>query len=130
MATAGSTSSSAGQSAQAATPGEAYRWFLAWAVALLAVALINRSRIGHVIVYYVLALMLAFLFVTQAQWFAGALLPLSNPQKAAQEAAGPTGNAVLSGLTTAGQQAQQAPTPAQIGQQIGQSAGQIAATWG
>lgn len=122
----GSTSGGGGGAADAngATPAEAYRWFLAWGVALLAVALINRSRLGHVIVYYVLALMLLFLFVTQASWFAQALLPLSNPQKAAQANAGPLGNALLNGLTTAGQQAQQAPTPTQVGQQIGQQIGQ------
>lgn len=55
----------------------AYRVLLAWAVALLLLGIANRSRVGHVTIYYLLALALFFLIVTQYRWFASVLQPIT-----------------------------------------------------
>ena len=65
------TPANAGQSA--------YQWLLAWAIILVLMNLINRTRVGHVTIYYSLWLMLVFLLVTQYQFFAKALEPLNTP---------------------------------------------------
>ena len=55
-----------------------YRWLLAWAVLILVLFLLNKSRIGHLIIYYSLVLMLLFLIVTQYKWFVGVLAPFGS----------------------------------------------------
>lgn len=54
-----------------------YRWLLAWAVVLVLVGLANRTRVGHAALYYLLALMLLFLVVTQYRWLTWALSPIT-----------------------------------------------------
>lgn len=54
-----------------------FRWLLAWTVVLLVLWLINKTSLGHVALYYLLALSLVFLVVTQYKWFAQALAPLT-----------------------------------------------------
>ena len=56
-----------------------YQWLIAWAIMLVLLNLINRTRIGHVTIYYSLWLMLLFLIVTQYQFIASALAPLDTP---------------------------------------------------
>lgn len=60
-------------------PATAYAWLLAWLLVILVLALANRTRIGHTLIYYALVLALVFLIVTQAQWFAAALAPFGTP---------------------------------------------------
>lgn len=55
-----------------------YRWILAWVVMLVALSVFNRTRMGHVIIYYSLALSLLLVFATQYQWFTWALAPLGS----------------------------------------------------
>ncbi len=64
--------------AAAETSGaEAYRLVLAWSVALALGMLLNKTRVGHVAIYYGLCLLLLLLVVTQADWFADALSPIT-----------------------------------------------------
>ncbi|MGZ6392508.1 MAG: hypothetical protein ACXWQZ_24990 [Ktedonobacterales bacterium] len=53
------------------------RWVIAWAVVLLLLGLLNRTRLGHTLIYYALALMLLLLVVTQYKWFANVLQPIT-----------------------------------------------------
>lgn len=62
---------------------DAYHWLVAWAVILIILYFLNRTRLGHVIIYYFLALMLFFLVVTQYRFFAAALAPFNRLDKAA-----------------------------------------------
>lgn len=52
-----------------------FRWLVAWLVLLLILAALSRTRFGQVVIYYALALMLLFLFVTQFHFVAQALAP-------------------------------------------------------
>ena len=54
-----------------------FRWLLAWGVVLMLAGLANRSRVGHLLIYYGLVLMLFLLIVTQYQWFSNALAPIT-----------------------------------------------------
>jgi hypothetical protein len=56
-----------------------YKWLLAWIVAIVILTLINKTRVGHVFIYYWLWLLILFLFVTQYQFMANALEPLGTP---------------------------------------------------
>lgn len=42
-----------------------YQWLLAWFLMILILTLINKTRIGHVFIYYWLWTLIFFLFVTQ-----------------------------------------------------------------
>lgn len=53
------------------------RWVIAWAVVIMVLALINRTRLGHTLIYYALALMLLLLLVTQYKWVANVLSPIT-----------------------------------------------------
>lgn len=55
---------------------DAYRWMLAWAVAIVLLSLLNKTRLGHVLIYYWLWLLILFLVVTQYKFIASALAPL------------------------------------------------------
>ena len=57
-----------------------FAWLLAWSVMILFFVLINKTRLGHVVIYYSLWLMLAFLLVTQYQAIGNVLKPLSASQ--------------------------------------------------
>lgn len=58
----------------------AFRYLAAWAVALVLLALINRSHLGHAIIYYLLVLALATLVLTESLRINELLLPLEGPQ--------------------------------------------------
>lgn len=66
----------------ASSGASTYRWLLAWAVVLVLGGLANRSRVGHVAIYYALVLALFFLFVTQFQWLATVLSPITGQSTA------------------------------------------------
>ena len=79
MASATATSATAASAAPADLSGGAamFRWLLAWAVVLMLAGLANRSRVGHMLLYYLMVLALVFLIVTQYRWFANALAPIT-----------------------------------------------------
>ena len=56
----------------------AFAWLLAWTVMGTLLWLLNRTRIGHLIVYYLLVLMIVLLLVTNAGQFAQALKPFTD----------------------------------------------------
>lgn len=58
---------------------DAYKWIVAWLVAIVILSLLNKTRLGHVAIYYWLWLLIIFLFVTQYQYIVGALGPLGTP---------------------------------------------------
>lgn len=57
--------------------GSAYAQLLAWVVLGVFIWLINKTRVGHTIIYYSLVLMLFLLVVTQYQQIAASLKPIS-----------------------------------------------------
>jgi hypothetical protein len=62
----------------AATPGAyTFRWLLAWGVFLVILSLVNRTRVGHVTIYYLLVLALLLLLVTQFGWLSQVLQPVA-----------------------------------------------------
>lgn len=79
------------QNGLGSTLGSAYRYLLAWAVGIVLLALLNRSRLGHALIYYTLILMIAFLVVTQAPYIAAALAPLSEGDGPLEEPGPPGG---------------------------------------
>jgi len=52
-----------------------FQWIVAWLVLLILLALLNRTKFGHVLIYYSLVVMLIFLLVTNYKWFAGVMAP-------------------------------------------------------
>lgn len=78
---------------QAATSGQisAFGWILAWSVGIVLLTIIARTRIGHAFLYYVFALFLLFLIVSNYFWIAQALAPfhaLAQPAPAQQSGGG------------------------------------------
>lgn len=63
-----------------------YRYLVGWAVFLMGLSLINRTRTGHTILYYMLVLMIFFTFVTQYKFIAQVLQPISEPLPEGDEA--------------------------------------------
>jgi hypothetical protein len=57
----------------------AYRWLLAWTVLFTFLWVLTKSTIGYAAVYYALALILLFLFATNAKGISDALAPLQSP---------------------------------------------------
>lgn len=53
-----------------------YKWLLSWAVAIAILTLLNKTRLGHVFIYYWLWMLILFLFVTQYKFIVSALQPL------------------------------------------------------
>ncbi len=72
------TSSTAPDGTGASDWQQDWRWLVAWAMLILLLVAINKTRIGAVITYYALALMLIFLIVTQFRFFSDALAPFAN----------------------------------------------------
>lgn len=58
--------------------GTAFAWLLAWTVMGVILWALNRTRIGHIVIYYLLVLMIVLLLVTNAGWFAQALQPFTD----------------------------------------------------
>lgn len=58
--------------------GTAFAWLLAWTVMGIILWALNRTRIGHLVIYYLLVLMIVLLLVTNAGWFAQALQPFTD----------------------------------------------------
>lgn len=54
----------------------AYKWLLAWIVAIVLLSLLNKTRLGHVLIYYWLWLLIIFLLVTQYKFIANVLAPI------------------------------------------------------
>jgi uncharacterized membrane protein YgcG len=65
-------------SAPAGTGASLLRWLLAWIVIGAFLALLNRSRWGHTIIYYSLILCIVLLALTQYQWISWALQPFQS----------------------------------------------------
>lgn len=58
---------------------DTYKWLLAWFIAIILLTLVNKTRIGHVFIYYWLGLLILFLLVTQYKFIVAALGPISQP---------------------------------------------------
>jgi hypothetical protein len=59
--------------------GSAYRWLIGWGVMLVFLSLFNKTRVGHVMLYYSIWLLLLFLVVTQYKFITAALGPVGEP---------------------------------------------------
>src|SRR5690348_7684224 len=93
-------------------PGDidAYRWLLAWVILIFTLALLNRSRLGHAIMYYALALMLILLVVVNYGFFAWALAPFQFIGRAVNPGARDTSSTATTGAASG--------TPQPIGEAI------------
>ena len=70
----------------------AYRWLLAWGAIILILIGMTRFKIGYVIVYYLAALTLLFIVLTQYQGIAWVLAPFNNlPNSVAGQGAATNG---------------------------------------
>jgi len=74
-----------------ASDANAVSWLLAWGVLIVLLVLINRTKLGQTITYYVLALAVLFLVLTQYKFIAATLAPFSQSQQAVTENASNTG---------------------------------------
>lgn len=61
--------------------GVAFAWIAAWTVLLVILWALNRSRIGHLVIYYLLVLMIVLLLVGNAGWFAHVMQPFTDAVK-------------------------------------------------
>lgn len=59
----------------------AYRWVLAWAVLGIILWLFSKLAIGYTILYYLAALIILLLLVTQYQMIASLLSPFQQSQQ-------------------------------------------------
>ena len=55
----------------------AFAWLLAFAVVIFILWLLNKTRIGHALLYYLLALAVISLLLINYRWLAGVLSPLT-----------------------------------------------------
>ena len=71
--------SSAGTSGGlASAAGTAWAWILAFAVLGFLLWLVNKSKIGHVLLYYLLVLATVSTLLMNYRWLSGALAPFTN----------------------------------------------------
>lgn len=70
-----------GAIAQSSQPGldKSFQWLLGWIVMIVLIIVINKSRLGHVIIYYSLWLMLIFLLVSQGPGIGKVLGSIGQP---------------------------------------------------
>lgn len=61
------------------TWGDTYKWLIGWIVAIVLLSLINKTRVGHVAIYYWLWALIIFLVVTQYRFIADALSAVDKP---------------------------------------------------
>lgn len=54
----------------------AYKWVIAWVAIIVLLGVLNRTRLGHVVIYYALALCLCLLIVLEAGNIAQIFAPL------------------------------------------------------
>jgi uncharacterized membrane protein YgcG len=54
------------------------QWLMAWAVLGVVLFLLNKTRLGHALLYYGLVLLLVFMLVTNYRWFTNVLAPFSS----------------------------------------------------
>ncbi len=59
----------------------AYRWLIAWVVMIILLSIIAKFRVGYTVLYYLAALTLAFLLLTQYQALAWVLAPFDRLAK-------------------------------------------------
>lgn len=62
-------------------PGSEYtsfQWIMAWLILFILLAFFNKTRIGHLVLYYALVLMILFILVSNAGWFANILAPFQS----------------------------------------------------
>lgn len=52
-----------------------YAWLLAWGTLAVILTLINRTRLGHAVIYYGLVLLIVFILLSNYRFIANALLP-------------------------------------------------------
>ncbi len=52
-----------------------YKFVASWILIIVILSLANRSRIGHVIIYYTLLLVILFILVTEYRQLAPLLIP-------------------------------------------------------
>lgn len=55
-----------------------FQWLVAWTVLIVTLVFLARTRIGYLLIYYGLALLIILLLVVNYKWFAGALAPLNS----------------------------------------------------
>lgn len=70
-----------------------FQWVMAWFILFILLAFFNKTRIGHLILYYALLLMIVFLLVTNAGWFASILAPFRSLGPGLSGAQGPIADA-------------------------------------
>lgn len=58
---------------------QTYKWLIAWAVGITLLVAINRTKLGHVLIYYWLVLLILFLVVTQYQFIVQVITPIGQP---------------------------------------------------
>jgi len=56
-----------------------YRWIVAWLFILALLVFVNKTRSGHVIIYYSLVLMVMLVMLTEAPFIVGILEPIGKP---------------------------------------------------
>lgn len=56
---------------------DAFQWVLAWAVLIVVLALLNKSRVGHTVIYYALLLVVITLVLSNYRFIVSALSPFN-----------------------------------------------------
>lgn len=70
------------------TPGGAYRYMIAWLLIFVVLVLLNKTKMGHTVIYYTLVLAILLLLLTQYQAIASILAPLQPGGKAPSSSGG------------------------------------------
>lgn len=70
-----------------------YQWLVAWLVVILFGILIARTRIGYALLYYMAALSLLFLILTNYKWIQAAVKPITGDTTTEEPGARRTKNA-------------------------------------
>jgi hypothetical protein len=56
-----------------------FRWIAAWIVFLVMLSVLNKTRLGKVVIYYSLVMIFLILVLTQAPFIARILQPIGSP---------------------------------------------------
>lgn len=84
------------------THPSAYMYLAAWALVLIVLFGLSRTKIGYVVIYYTLILAIVFLIVTQYNAIGAVLAPITTQQPAASAPSGGGGGAASGGGGSAG----------------------------